>query len=159
MNIKNPRAIREAAREALAVQTNPKKIPLVYAGLSAALSLTVTVICYVLSLKIDQMTGLANLGNRAIFSTVKSVLPFAQLVFLMVWEMGYHICTLRIHLRYLFKFYRKVILLNITYPVCRNYLFHNHSYCTDCSPSIYSPKIWKSFVRGNIASIACLYLL
>ena len=95
MNIKNPRAIRTAAQEALAVHQNPQRIPLVYAGISAALSLAVTVISYVLSLKIDGMTGLANMGNRAVFSTVKSVLPIVQLVFLMVWEMGYHICALR----------------------------------------------------------------
>ena len=95
MDVKNTRAIRTAAQEALAVHTNPKRIALVYVGLSAALSLAVTVICYVLGLKIDQMTGLSNMGNRAIFSTVKSVLPIAQLVFLMGWELGYHACTLR----------------------------------------------------------------
>ena len=95
MNIKNPRAIRAAAREALAVHQNPQRIPLVYAGISAVLSLAVTIISHFLSQQIDQMTGLANMGNRAIFSTTKTVLPVAQLLFLMVWEMGYHICTLR----------------------------------------------------------------
>ena len=95
MNVKNTRAIRTAAQEALSVHQDPQWIPLVYAGISAVLSLAVTVISYVLSLKIEGMTGLANMGNRAIFSTVKTVLPFAQLLFLMVWEMGYHICALR----------------------------------------------------------------
>lgn len=96
MNIKNPRAIRTAAQEALAVHQNPQRIPLVYAGFSALLSLAVTVICYVLSLKIDQMTGLANMGTRAIFSTVKTTLPLAQLIFLLGWEMGYQMCALRL---------------------------------------------------------------
>ena len=96
MNVKNTRAIRADAREALAIPTNPRKIALVYAGVSAVLSLAVTVISHVLSLKINEMTGLSNMGNRAIFSTVKSVLPVAQLLFLMVWELGYQTTILRI---------------------------------------------------------------
>ena len=36
MNVKNTRAVRTAAREALAVHQNPQRIPLVYAGISAA---------------------------------------------------------------------------------------------------------------------------
>lgn len=96
MNVKNTRAIRTAALEALAVHQNPQRIPLVYAGFSALLSLAVTVISYVLSLKIDQMTGLANMGTRAVFSTVKTALPLAQLIFLLGWEMGYQMCALRL---------------------------------------------------------------
>ena len=95
MNIKNPRAIRAAAQEALAVHQNPQRIPLAYAGISAALALAVTIISYLISLNIDQMTGLANMGNRAVFSTIARVLPLAQLLFLMCWEMGYHMCALR----------------------------------------------------------------
>ena len=95
MNIKNPRAIRTAAQEALAVHQNPQRIPLAYAGISAALALAVTIISYLISLNIDQMTGLANMGNRAVFSTIARVLPLAQLLFLMCWEMGYHMCALR----------------------------------------------------------------
>ena len=95
MNIKNPRAIRTAAMEALAVHQNPQRIPLIYAGFSALLSLAVTVISYIISLKIDQMTGLANMGTRAALSTVKSTLPLAQLIFLMGWEIGYLMCALR----------------------------------------------------------------
>ena len=95
MNVKHPRAIRTAAREALAVHQNPQRIALVYAGLSAALSLAVTLITYVLSQKINQMSGLANLGNRAVFSTVKSVLPVALFLFLLIWELGYKTCVLR----------------------------------------------------------------
>ena len=96
MNVKNTRAIRTAAQEALAVHQNPQRIPLVYAGFSALLSLAVTVITYILGLKIDQMTGLANMGTRAIFSTVKTILPLAQLILLLGWEMGYQMCALRL---------------------------------------------------------------
>ena len=96
MNVKNTRAIRTAALEALAVHQNPQRIPLVYAGISVALSLAVTIITHILSLQIDQMTGLANMGNRAIFSTVKTILPLAQLVFLMLWNQGYQMCALRL---------------------------------------------------------------
>lgn len=95
MNVKKPRAVRTAALEALAAaQADPRKVPLVYAGFSALLSLAVTVISYILAQKIDQMTGLANLGNRAILSTIKSTLPFAQLIFLMIWEFSYQMCAL-----------------------------------------------------------------
>ena len=96
MNIKKPRAIRTAAAESLAIQANNRKIPLIYAGFSALLSLAVTVISYILSQKINQMTGLANLGNRAIFSTIKSTLPVAQLIFLIGWEMSYLMCAMRL---------------------------------------------------------------
>ena len=95
MNVKNTRAIRTAAQEALAVHQDPQRIPLAFAGVSAALSLAVTVISYLLSQQIDQMTGLANMGTRAIFSTIKTTLPLAQLVFLMAWEMGYRMSALR----------------------------------------------------------------
>ena len=95
MNVKNTRAIRTAAQEALAVHQNPQRIPLVYAGFSAALSLAVTLISYLLSQKIDQMSGLSNMGTRAIFSTIKTTLPLAQLIFLLGWEMGYQMCALR----------------------------------------------------------------
>ena len=71
MNVKKPRAIRTAAMESLATQPNHRKVPLVYAGISALLSLAVTVITYILAQKIDNMTGLANMGDRAIFSTIK----------------------------------------------------------------------------------------
>ena len=95
MNIKKPRAIRAAAQEALAVHQNPQRIPLVYAGISAALALAITIISHLITLKIDQMTGLANMGNRAVFSTIKTALPLVQLIFLMCWEMSYHMCALR----------------------------------------------------------------
>ena len=95
MNLKKPRAIRTAAMESLATQPNHPKVPLVYAGISALLSLAVTVIVYILALRIDNMTGLANMGNRAIFSTIRSTLPVAQLIFLIGWEMGYLMCALR----------------------------------------------------------------
>ena len=96
MNVKNTRTIRTAAVEALAVHKDPQQIPLIYAGFSALLSLAVTIICYIISLKIDQMTGLSNMGTRAVLSTVKSTLPVAQLIFLMGWEMGYQMCALRL---------------------------------------------------------------
>ena len=95
MNVKKPRAIRTAALESLATQANHPKVPLVYAGFSALLSLAVTIISYIISNQIDQMTGLANMGTRAVLSTVKSTLPVAQLIFLIGWEMGYLMCALR----------------------------------------------------------------
>ena len=95
MNVKKPRDIRTAAMESLATQPNHRKVPLVYAGFSALLALAVTIITYILAQKIDNMTGLANMGDRAIFSTIKSVLPVAQLIFLIGWEIGYLMCALR----------------------------------------------------------------
>ena len=95
MNLKKPRAIRAAALESLATQPNHRKVSLVYAGFSALLSLAVTVITFILGQKIDNMTGLANMGNRAVFSTIRSTLPVAQLIFLIGWEMGYLMCAVR----------------------------------------------------------------
>lgn len=94
MNLKNPRAIRTAARESLAVQSDHPKVALVYAGFSALLSLAVTIISYILAQQIDRMTGLSNMGTRAVLSTVRSVLPVAQLIFLLGWELSYLMCAL-----------------------------------------------------------------
>ena len=99
MNVKSPRAIRTAALESLSAQPGHRKVPLVYAGFSALLSLAVTIVSYILSQQIDGMTGLSNMGTRAILSTAKSVLPFVPLVFLIGWEMGYKMSALDISRR------------------------------------------------------------
>ena len=95
MNLKNPRAIRTAALESLATQPNHHKVPLVYAGIFSLLSLAVVVVNHIISLKIDNMTGLANMGSRAIFSTISSVLSMVPTIFIIGWEMGYLTCVLR----------------------------------------------------------------
>lgn len=95
MNIQKPRAIRAAALESLAIQADHRKVPLFYAGFSALLSLAVTVISYFLAQRIDHLTGLANMGTRAVFSTVKSTLPVAQMLFIIIWELSYQMCALR----------------------------------------------------------------
>ena len=95
MNLKKPRAIRTAAMESLATQPNHQRVPLAFIGIYSLLALAVTVITHILSLKIDNMTGLANMGSRAIFSTISSVLSVVPMIFIIGWEMGYLMCALR----------------------------------------------------------------
>lgn len=94
MNVKKPRAIRAAALESLATQPDHRKVALVYAGISAALSLAVTIIRDILSLQISQMTGLSNMGTRAVLSTIGSTLPVIQMLFLFIWTLCYQKCAL-----------------------------------------------------------------
>ena len=95
MNIKSPRAIRTAAQESLATQPSHRKVPLAFIGIFSLLSLAVLVTNHILSLKIENMTGLANMGNRAVFSTITSVLSMVPMIFMTGWEMGYLMCALR----------------------------------------------------------------
>lgn len=138
MNLKNPRAIRTAALESLATQPDHRKVPLVYAGFSALLSLAVTVISYILAQRIDQMTGLANLGTRAVLSTVKSTLPVAQLIFLIGWELSYILCAL--------GFARR----RATNPWSLRDGFSRFG-------AILRAKLFMALVYGGLA-IACMYL-
>ena len=95
MNLKKPRAIRTAALQSLATQPNHRKVPLAFIGIYSLLFLAVLAITHMLSLKIDNMTGLASMGNRAIFSTISSILSVIPTIFIIGWEMGYLMCALR----------------------------------------------------------------
>lgn len=96
MNIRNRRAIRNAAGQALAAAPkDPKRVALVYAAGSGLLALVVAVVSSLFSSQISHTGGLGNMGLRSILSTGQAVLPLVQMLILLCWDMGYTIATLK----------------------------------------------------------------
>lgn len=66
-----------------------KKLVLLYAGVSLAFSLVLTLLNFILSRQIDTTGGLSGLGMRSVLSTAQSVLQLASLVLLPFWQFGF----------------------------------------------------------------------
>ena len=90
------RALKETASARLKNARDAKRIVLIYSGITVGLSALVTVINYLAGTGISQTGGLSNMGMRAVFSTLQSVLPVIQSVLLMILELGYINAALRI---------------------------------------------------------------
>ena len=88
MDIRNVRELKRFAGERVANAHDPKRIILIYTGLTFALSLLGMALDYVLGLQIDRMGGLSNMGTRTILSTLQSMLPIAQSVVGMCMNVG-----------------------------------------------------------------------
>lgn len=90
------KAFRAAAAESLAQATyDPKKLAALHTGAALLVSLILTVINYFLGNAIDGAGGLANLGNRAILSTIQSALSVLSMIVLPFWEIGFVYAALR----------------------------------------------------------------
>ena len=96
MNIRERSEIKSFARQRLAGNQEEKKLILIYAGVSLGLALLVTVVNYVLGLRIDQTGGLRNMSTRAVLDTIRQILPMAQSILLLCLELGYMAAMLRI---------------------------------------------------------------
>lgn len=96
MDIRKTRQLKTFAGERLEQAQNAKRIVLIYAGITVALSALVTAIDYCLSLQISNTVGLSSLGTRSLLSTLQTVLPLAQTLFLMCLDLGYIAAMLRI---------------------------------------------------------------
>lgn len=68
---------------------DPKKLAAIHTGAALALSLVLTVLNFVINRGIDSTGGLANFGNRAVLSTLQSVLSLAGNLALPFWEVGF----------------------------------------------------------------------
>lgn len=73
-----------------------KRIAAIYGGITVGLSLLVTLVIYCLDLEINKATGLSNLGNRSMLSTVQTMLQIGQSLFLLCLDLGYLAAMLRI---------------------------------------------------------------
>lgn len=94
MDIRNRRAVRSAASEALAANPGqPRQVVLAYIVIMAVSTLLVSVLVHVLADRIDETGGLANLGTRAILSTIQTCLPLAHTVILWYIQLGYQKAT------------------------------------------------------------------
>ena len=96
MDIRNIRELKNIAARRLRDAQDEKKIALIYAGITVALSLLVEVVCYCLELQINQSGGLSNIGTRSFLSTLTTVLPIVQSLALMCLELGFTACMIRI---------------------------------------------------------------
>lgn len=68
---------------------NPRKLAVIYTGVTMAAFAVLLILDYVITRNINAATGLAQLGNRAILSTVQSVLNFAVQLALPFWTIGF----------------------------------------------------------------------
>lgn len=102
MEIRNRRAIREAAAQSLAAAPgDPRKLALIYTGGTAILALVCPLISYAVGLRMNSSSGgLSNMGMVSILSTVQSVLPLAQSLVVLFLGYGYQSATLRMARRH-----------------------------------------------------------
>lgn len=96
MNIGNVRELKRFAGERVANAHDPKRIVLIYTGLTIALSLLGMAADYMLDLQIGKLGGLSNMGTRTVLSTFQSILPLAQSVLSMCLSVGFLSAMLRI---------------------------------------------------------------
>lgn len=96
MNIGNVRELKRFAGERVANAHDPKRIVLIYTGLTIALSMLGMAADYMLDLQIGKLGGLSNMGTRTVLSTFQSILPLAQSVLSMCLSVGFLSAMLRI---------------------------------------------------------------
>lgn len=95
MDIRNRRAVRAAASEALVANPgDPRMVVLIYVAISAVSALLVSALVMVLDNQIANLGGLSNLGLRSVLSTAQTVLPLAQTAALWGLHLGYRKSTL-----------------------------------------------------------------
>lgn len=96
MNIRNIKELKTTAVQQLGQAQAKKHIVLIFSCLVLGLSVLVTVINYILGLRIEDTGGLGNMGTRAMLSTVRTVLPMVQSMVVSCITLGYLSAMLRI---------------------------------------------------------------
>lgn len=96
MNIRNTRQLKQKASQRLQNCTAGKRLVLIYTGLLVALSLAATILSQLLSMQIDQLGGLGNMGKRTFFSSVQLLMPIAQSMVSTCLQVGFLAAMLRI---------------------------------------------------------------
>ena len=97
MAFRDRQGLREAARQRLETAAyDPRKLILVYAGVSALAMLLVTGANFLLTEQIAGTGGLGGLGARAALETTMQVIQTAANLVMPFWNMGYLYCVLKI---------------------------------------------------------------
>lgn len=96
MNMEEAKTWPSRARERLEKTPAHKQVVLIYTGLTLGLSALVTLVVYLLDRSISQTSGLSGMGNRAILSTLQTILPWGLNLFLLCLELGFVAAMLRI---------------------------------------------------------------
>lgn len=97
MDLRNHRALKNAARESLAqAPGNPKRIILIHTAVSLGIMLLVVVLDFILSNQIENTGGLSGLGTRSVLTTIQSILQIVQMTVLPFWEIGYIYAAMKV---------------------------------------------------------------
>ncbi|MBO5891984.1 MAG: hypothetical protein J6Q30_04645 [Oscillospiraceae bacterium] len=84
------RELKQRAKASLArTPCDPKRLVLIHVGVITVGSLLLTVISYLLQLKIDTTGGLSGIGLRSVLSTSLAMLRLFYLVLMPFWQIGY----------------------------------------------------------------------
>jgi len=98
MDIRNRRALKQAARQQLAqVSYPPRKLALIHAAAGVTLALVITLLDYALSYQIDSTGGLSGMGTRSILGTVQMTLQYVQSLLLPFWQIGFVYAALQMY--------------------------------------------------------------
>lgn len=86
----NTKKLKAAAGEALShLQCDPTRLVLVHAGVMALAGLLLTVVNYLIQMRIDGTGGLGGISERSILTTLQSMLQLGQFALLPFWQAGY----------------------------------------------------------------------
>ena len=90
---------QDAFQDLACCSYDPKKLMLIHAGATIALSLLLALMDFVLDQQIGGTGGLGGVGARAVLETVQSVLAMGQGIAVLFWQIGYVYTALRISRR------------------------------------------------------------
>ncbi len=96
MDIRDRSALKASARDALGAAPNARQLILIFAGASAALSLLVSLLSFLLDQGIAGTNGLSGIQLRSILTTGQSLLSMATVILLPFWNYGYTHSVLRL---------------------------------------------------------------
>ena len=95
MDIRDRRGLKGLAAQKLAGAPQARKIVLIWAGVTASVSLLVSLLSFLLDGQIEGTGGLSGIGLRSILSTAQTLLTLANMVLMPFWSLGYTACVLR----------------------------------------------------------------
>lgn len=88
--------LRGRARQSLDAAQTPKKVVLLYVGVTLLLSLLLMVVDYLLEQQIGSTGGLSGIGTRSALETARSVLQLLHGIAVPFWQVGYLFYTLKL---------------------------------------------------------------
>ena len=95
MDIRNRQGLKALAAERLKAAPNARKVVLIWAGVSALVSLIVSFITFLLDGQIEGTGGLSGIGLRSILTTAQTLFSLANMVLMPFWSLGFTACVLR----------------------------------------------------------------
>lgn len=96
MNFPDYKTLKRTAKDRLGKARHLSAITLIYGGITVGLSVLVLVVQYCLDLQIDKTGGLSSLGLRSILSSFSQLLTVVQMLSVMILDLGFAGCMLRI---------------------------------------------------------------